>query len=143
MTDEPNLTAEDVEAEAPEVFEEARVIARSGSVRLLEQVAELVGQKAGAKAVFGDPIEQNGRIVVPVAQTIIGAGAGSGESEETGSGSGAGSGALTRPIGFIEIREHETEFVPLRRPWLDGGLLVAASFSAFLAAKAVSKLLRG
>jgi hypothetical protein len=142
MTDDPVVTPIPVETEAA-AFEDARKAARSGAIGLVAKVTEQVGLEAGAKAVFGEPIEKNGRTVVPVAQMIIGAGAGSGESDEAGAGSGAGSGALTRPIGYIEIRDDATEFVPLRRPWLDGGLLVAASFSAFLAAKAIRVLLRG
>ncbi len=124
-------------------FEEARRVAGSGAVGLLARVAEQVGLQAGAQAVFGKPIEKSGRTVVPVAQMIVGAGAGSGEHDEAGAGSGAGSGALTRPIGYIEIRDDATEFVPLRKPWLDGGLLVAASVSALIAAKALRTLLRG
>lgn len=126
-----------------EAFDAARKRATSGTAALLEKVAELVGQKAGAKAVFGEPIERGDRSVVPVAQMIIGAGAGSGTDDETGTGSGAGSGALTRPIGYIEITDAGAEFVPLRRPWLDGGLLVAVAVSSYLAAKALSKLIRG
>ena len=141
MTEEPVVTPVPVEPEA-DAFDVARRSARSGAIGLLAKVTEQVGLEAGAKAVFGEPIEKNGRTVVPVAQMIIGAGAGSGETDATGAGSGAGSGALTRPIGYIEIRDDATEFIPLRRPWLDGGLLVAASFSAFLAAKAIRTLLR-
>ena len=138
--DEGVVTPIEPQADA---FDEARGAARSGAMRLLEQVTESIGLQAGARAVFGEPVEQDGRTIIPVAQMIVGAGAGSGETDEAGAGAGAGSGALTRPIGFIEIREEETVFVPLRRPWLDGGLMVAFSFSAFLAAKAISKLLRG
>jgi uncharacterized spore protein YtfJ len=78
-----------------------------------------------------------------VAQVIVGAGAGTGTNDETGSGSGAGSGALSRPIGYIEITNVGAQFVPLRRPWLDGGLIVAVAFSSWLVAKAASKLIRG
>ena len=143
MTDE-SITPIPVGTESePDAFEVARRAAGSGSVALLARVSETIGLQAGAQAVFGEPIEKNGRTVVPVAQMIIGAGAGSGQNDEAGAGSGAGSGALTRPIGYIEIRDDATEFVPLRRPWLDGGLLVAASVSAFFAAKALRTLLRG
>ena len=76
-------------------------------------------------------------------RSIIGAGAGSGGNSEAGDGSGAGSGALTRPIGYIEVTRDGARFVPLRRPWLDGGLMVAAAFSALLAAKAIRALVRG
>lgn len=140
MDDTRALTAAEHERAA---FDEARSAAGSGAAALLEKAAEQIGMRAGARAVFGEAVEHGGRTVVPVAQMIIGAGAGSGSDAETGSGSGVGSGALTRPIGYIEITDAGAEFVPLRRPWLDGGLLVAVAFSSYLAAKAVSKLLRG
>ena len=124
-------------------FRDARRAARSGAADLLSIVAEQIGSQVGAKAVFGEPIERDGRTVVPVAQMIIGAGAGSGGNSEAGDGSGAGSGALTRPIGYIEVTSDGARFVPLRRPWLDGGLRVAAAFSALLAAKAIRALVRG
>ncbi len=142
MTEPRGLTPTELDGEA---FDAARKAASSGMAGLLEKVADQVGMQAGARAVFGDPIERDERTIVPVAQMIIGAGAGSGTNEDTttSTGSGAGSGALTRPIGYIEITEAGAEFVPLRRPWLDGGLIVAIAFSSWLAAKALSKLIRG
>lgn len=140
MTEPLALTPSEPEGHA---FDDARTAAGSGIAGLLEKVADQVGMQAGAKAVFGEPIERGDRTVVPVAQVMIGAGAGTGSNEDTGTGSGAGSGALSRPIGFIEITSDGAEFVPLRRPWLDGGLLVAVAVSSWLAAKAVSKLIRG
>jgi uncharacterized spore protein YtfJ len=140
MTDRRALTPTEPEGPA---FDAARTAAGSGVAGLLEKVAEQVGMSAGAKAVFGEPVERGDRTVVPVAQVIVGAGAGTGTNDETGSGSGAGSGALSRPIGYIEITNDGAQFVPLRRPWLDGGLIVAVAFSSWLVAKAASKLIRG
>ena len=140
MTEPRALTPSEPEGDA---FDDARADAASGAAKLLTTVAEQIGGHAGAKAVFGEPIERGDMTVVPVAQMIIGAGAGTGVHDEAGTGAGAGSGALTRPIGHIEITAAGARFVPLRRPWLDGGLMVALSFSAFLAAKAIRALLRG
>jgi uncharacterized spore protein YtfJ len=129
--------------EKEQAFEDAQEAAAAGVVGLLETVLDRIGLNAGAKAVFGEPIEKHGRTVIPVAQTIIGTGGGGGDSEEAGSGVGAGGGALTRPLGFIEITAEQTEFVPLRRPWQDPVVIISAAFAAYLSAKAVSKLLRG
>jgi uncharacterized spore protein YtfJ len=126
-----------------QAFEDAQEAAGAGVAGLLETVLDRIGLNAGAKAVFGEAIEKNGRTVIPVAQMMIGTGAGGGESEEAGSGLGAGGGALTRPLGYIEITDEQTEFVPLRRPWQDPVVLISVAFAAFLAAKALSKLLRG
>jgi uncharacterized spore protein YtfJ len=140
MTEPSTLTPTEPTGEA---FDDARFAADAGAANLLTTVIDQIGGKAGANAVFGEPIERGNLTVVPVAQMIIGAGAGNGIHDEAGSGAGAGSGALTRPIGHIEISEAGAQFVPLRRPWFDGGLMVALAFSGLLAAKAISKLLRG
>jgi uncharacterized spore protein YtfJ len=140
MTEPLSLTPTEPEGDG---FDDARFAADSGAANLLTTVIEQIGGQAGANAVFGEPIERGDITVVPVAQMIIGAGAGNGNHDEAGSGAGAGSGALTRPIGHIEITSAGAQFVPLRRPWLDGGLMVAVAFSGLLAAKAISKLLRG
>jgi len=126
-----------------QAFGDAQDAAGAGAAGLLETVLTGIGLNAGAKAVFGEAIEKNGRTVIPVAQTIIGSGAGGGDSEIAGSGAGAGGGALTRPLGYIEISDELTEFVPLRRPWQDPVVIISAAFAAYLAAKAISKLLRG
>jgi hypothetical protein len=127
----------------PAVVDEAHRAAQSGSLPLLTKILEQIGMQAGAKAVFGEPVERDGRTVVPVAQTMMGVGAGSGDSDEAGSGAGAGGGALSRPLGYIEISQYGTEFVPLRRPWQDPGFLLAAAFATLLLAKALRTLLRG
>lgn len=59
--------------------------------RLLERLADQVGGKAGAKAVFGDSVERDGITVIPVARVRWGVGAGGGAGPE-GSGSGGGGG---------------------------------------------------
>ena len=59
-----------------QAFSEARDAAESGSARMLEMVLERLGMNTGARAVFGEAIERDGRTVIPVAQSIIGIGAG-------------------------------------------------------------------
>ncbi len=105
--------------EKERAYEEAEAAATSGTARMLEMVLERLGAHAGARAVFGEAVEKDGRTVIPVAQSIIGTGAGSGGSDASGSGEGAGGGAMTRPIGYIEMTAQRTVFVPLRQPWQD------------------------
>jgi uncharacterized spore protein YtfJ len=129
--------------EREQAHEEAEAAAQDGIAELLERVANLVGLHAGARAVFGEPVERDGVTVVPVAQMIIGTGGGSGSSGQDDSGAGAGAGALTRPLGYIEITDEAAVFVPLKRPWQDAGLVVAIAFALLLLAKAARTLLRG
>jgi len=129
--------------EQPQAFHDAEDAARSGTARLIETVIERIGLNAGAQAVFGEPVERDGRTVIPVAQMIIGSGAGSGFSEETGEGDGGGGGALTRPLGYIELTSEDATFVPLKRPWQDPVLVLAYSTLALIATRTLVKLVRG
>ena len=97
--------------------------------RLLEHLANQVGGKAGAKAVFGGAIERDGTTVIPVARVRWGVGAGGGEGPE-GSGSGGGGGVLADPIGYIEVTSAGATFRPIPRPFglgtvLGGALAIA------------------
>jgi len=87
-------------------------------------IIEAVRDHAGVETAFGEPIEREGRTVVPVARVAYGFGGGFGEGDEVtddeegtvesgGSGGGGGGGAVTRPLGVIEVTDHETRFVPL------------------------------
>ena len=98
---------------------------------------------AGARAVFGEPVERDGLTVIPVAQMIYGTGAGGGTSADDESGAGAGGGALTRPLGYIEIGTDGAVFQPIRQPWQNATLIVSIAFAALLVAKALRTLLRG
>jgi uncharacterized spore protein YtfJ len=80
---------------------------------IAQRIAERVGLRARASAVFGDPVERSGVTVIPVAKATWGFGGGSG-GEGVNEGAGGGGGAMVSPIGFIEVRETEARFVPTR-----------------------------
>ena len=82
--------------------------------RLLDRLISQLGGKAGAKAVFGDPVERDGITVIPVARVRWGFGAGGGASPE-GSGSGGGGGVGADPIGYIEVTSAGATFRPVPR----------------------------
>ena len=112
---------------------------------LLEGLAEKLGGSAGAQAVFGEPVREDGRTVIPVAQSIVGTGGGGGGSNEdrAGSGLGGGGGAMTRPLGYIEVTPSGAAFVPLRQPWADPKLVLAYTLLALVVARMLVKLIRG
>jgi len=112
---------------------------------LLEGLAEKIGANAGAKAVFGKPVREGERTVIPVAQSVVGTGAGGGGSNEdaAGSGLGAGGGALTRPLGYIEVTAEGASFVPLKQPWADPKLVLAYAAVVLIVARTLVKLVRG
>jgi uncharacterized spore protein YtfJ len=78
-------------------------------------LGERIGLSARASAVFGDPVEREGVTVIPVAKASWGFGGGSGGAAPS-QGSGGGGGGVVTPIGFIEVRNGEARFVPVRDP---------------------------
>jgi uncharacterized spore protein YtfJ len=124
-------------------FDDAEAAAEGGTVGLVASLADRVGRNAGVSAVFGDPVEKDGRTVIPVAQSIWGGGAGSGLSEEDAGGSGVGAGAASRPLGYIEVTGQGADYVPLQRPWQDAKLVIAWAFAIWLVSRALNRILRG
>lgn len=83
---------------------------------MLTKLAERLGGAATASAVFAAPVEREGMTVVPVAKVRWGFGGGFGPNKEGAEGSGGGGGVMARPMGFIEIREGQAQYRPLRDP---------------------------
>ncbi|MDS0477721.1 spore germination protein GerW family protein [Natrinema sp. 1APR25-10V2] len=86
----------------------------------LTTVLEPLHGSASVKSVYGDPIEANGRTIIPVAKVAYGFGAGYGSSPEKSpddqptqdnEGGGLGGGVSAKPVGVVEITESETRFV--------------------------------
>lgn len=140
MADKKDTNGMDAAAQA--VGKAAGSVEGAGAT-LLEKLAEQIGAKAGVSAVFGVPVEKDGRIVIPVAQAVWGTGAGVGESGESGSGSGGGAGVMSRPVGYIELSGDEARYVPLAKAWQDGKLVIAWALAIWLVSRAVNRILRG
>jgi uncharacterized spore protein YtfJ len=66
--------------------------------------------------VFGEPVVQDGLIVLPVAKVAGGAGGGGGSSGSAGegqeSGSGSGFGVWARPVGVFVIKDGKVGWRP-------------------------------
>jgi uncharacterized spore protein YtfJ len=100
----------------------------------VQDLADRIGARVGAHAVFGEPVEREGVTVIPVARAAWGFGGGSGQGDE-GEGSGGGGGASASAVGYLEIKDGETSFRPIidTRPFviaaafgLAAGLILAA-----------------
>ena len=74
-----------------------------------EEILERVGEQIGIRRVFGEPVEHDGVVLVPVAVAIGGGGGGSGADEQ---GSGGGFGGIVRGIGAFSISNHHVRFIP-------------------------------
>jgi uncharacterized spore protein YtfJ len=86
-----------------------------------------------AETVYGEPVTQGDRTVVPVARVgyRFGAGFGGGESADgDGFGGGGGGTVSARPVGALEVSESGTQFVGVGHS--SKRLLVAFALGALL-----------
>ncbi|MFJ3669371.1 spore germination protein GerW family protein [Streptomyces sp. NPDC090106] len=115
------------------------------TVTLLERLAEKLGGKASVSAVYGEPITRDGITVVPVARVGFGFGGGAGKeagAARSGEGGGGGGGVDARPLGYIEIKDGTAVYRPIRDPWLDIALPVAALLAGIVGSRSVRALAR-
>ncbi len=100
------------------------------NVNFVEKLADHLGQNASVRNVYGDPIETNGKTIIPVAQVGFGLGGGYGQNkrnkssksfengdggegrEAAGEGSGGGGGMFAKPKGVYEITAEGSRFIP-------------------------------
>ena len=85
----------------------------------VEDVMRGAREAMTVKRVFGEPIEHEGIVFVPVASVASGGGGGEGEGSEqggqpTGTGSGAGFGVKAKPVGAYIMRGDQVEWRPAR-----------------------------
>nr|WBU15332.1 hypothetical protein [uncultured bacterium] len=118
---------------------------------LLAQVAS-VRENAHVRTVFGEPIRQGDRIVIPVARVQGGLGLGFGRGEapaEAGRPSGGGGGGMfrARPVAIVEITPTEVRIRPIidvTRIVLAGMLLTAwVAFWGNVTARALFRRVSG
>jgi uncharacterized spore protein YtfJ len=79
----------------------------------LAELAEAIGRQANATAVFGSPIVDGDRTVIPVASARFGLGSGDGLIAK-----GVGGGMTAKPLGFIVIDRHGVRFQRTPQPSL-------------------------
>lgn len=94
-----------------------------------KSVAGPLESSASVKSVFGDPVETQGKTVIPVARVAYGFGGGGGsgthDDSRQGEGMGGGGGVYSVPLGVFEVTGTDTRFVPVEpsRKWLAVALL--------------------
>ena len=78
-----------------------------------DSLAQRLEGAANVRTVYGDPIEVEGRKVVPVSRIAYGFGGGPSKFEEAG-GTTAGGGGYVRaePVGVVEVTAEGTRFIP-------------------------------
>jgi uncharacterized spore protein YtfJ len=106
----------------------------------VQEILSSATQSPHVKRVFGEPIERNGIVVVPVATVAGGAGGGRGtEAGGSQEGSGAGFGVIARPAGVYVIKDGDASW----RPALDlNRVILGGQVVAVVALLVVRSLLR-
>ena len=108
---------------------------KTGSAdRFIGTMAEKLGAVARASTVFGEPVEREGITVIPVAKARWGFGGGAGQrKQESGQedGAGGGGGVQVTPVGFIEIKNNQANFRPIRTA-SPGWIVMGSILSLFL-----------
>lgn len=87
----------------------------SGLIDTIRNAIDGLSENASVRRVYGDPIEVEGKNIIPVARVGYGFGGGFGSGPETsedgGEGGGGGGGVKTTPVGVLEVTESETRFI--------------------------------
>ncbi len=109
---------------------------------LVERVAERLGLHAKAQAVYAPPVVAQGITVIPVAKARWGFGGGGGRKPGEGRGGGAGGGVSVSPVGYIEIKNGQSQYRAIHEPASFVPLVLAGGATAWLLLRAVRKLLR-
>ena len=90
------------------------------ATNILRQISDSLGSTATVKSVFGEPIQSEGRTVIPVARVAYGFGGGFGSGHpkaeganpaHAGEGGGGGGGVRAFPAGALEITPQGTRFI--------------------------------
>ena len=84
---------------------------------ILAKLAEQVGARLTSSSIYGSPVERGGVTIVPVATVRFGFGGGGG-SDASGKQEGEGGGAIGvgAPVGYIELKNGRSRFVPIVHP---------------------------
>lgn len=85
----------------------------------LESIVDQIKEHANTETIYGEPIEREGKTVIPVAKIAYGFGGGYGSESRNsedgggngGEGGGIGGGVNAKPAGVVEITDDETRFV--------------------------------
>src|SRR6266404_4205739 len=124
----------------------------------LKTVAEQLQSSASVKAVFGEPIYANEKVIIPVARIAYGFGGGGGtkksdptegQSEpgthsDRSEGGGGGGGITVIPVGVVEISGGKTRFIRFRKSGLKilGSFLAGFTFASLLKSGKRNRLIK-
>ena len=79
----------------------------------IEPLLQSMIERAGARTIYGEPVQAEGRTLIPVARIAYGFGMGSGRKGEGEEGGGAGGGFTGQPVGVVEVSAAGTRFISI------------------------------
>lgn len=104
--------------------------------RYFKSFADRLHSTANVKTLYGDPIESEGKTIIPIARVAYGFGGGpttQGGSDGLISTVGGGGGVNASPIGVLEVTSAGTRFIAINS-WRKSAVLLSAGFGAGLLA---------
>jgi Sporulation protein YtfJ (Spore_YtfJ) len=101
-------------------------------------LAHRLGLPAGANLVFGDRVEHDGMVVIPVAKAAWGIGGGIDGAKDSG---GGGGGASVTPFGYVQIGDGDARFHRIFSPLNAAAVIVAGTVGTALMLRALGRLL--
>lgn len=105
------------------------------------RLGQSIAASARADMVYGEPVEREGVTVIPVAKIRYGFGGGRGRRSETEQGAGGGGGVAASPLGYIELRDGQSDYRPIRDPVVTAGLLAVGGLVGLATLRALARLL--
>jgi uncharacterized spore protein YtfJ len=109
---------------------ETAAVERSNS--FLTRLIDRITLGTNARMIYGDPVERDGVMVIPVGKVRWGLGGGEGGDVEGNGGSGGGGGITVSPIGFIEIKNGLARFRPIFDPALIVQIIAASALTSLV-----------
>lgn len=106
----------------------------------IERLASLVSSSVNSETVFHSPIEHKDIILIPVAKIRYGFGGGYGHKKTKKAGKGGGGGAVALPVGYIEVKDKQTQFKPIRIPASISSIIFASSIAGYLLFRLIKSL---
>ncbi len=116
---------------------------------VVKQLTETFEKEGNAKAVFGEPMKLESKVVIPVAVVGIGGGGALGSAPESSKlmkaifSGGGGGGINVRPVGFIHEKDGEVIFTPIHLDVRGKPFLNEASHGLGRAIDAISDVMTG
>jgi uncharacterized spore protein YtfJ len=126
------MSSEPTPSEAPGAAAQAP---RRHADELLATLADRIGARLDASTVYGTPVERDGVTVVPVAAARFAFGGGGGSEHGKGEGDGGGGGGGIAPVGYIELKDGRSRYVPVVRPARMLALVCCAALAGLLIAR--------